>query len=60
MLLVNIFQKITQSLKELKHFKYFGHGFSINDVDGKPQGIVWLTVCTSRGNYRVIPMGYMR
>lgn len=60
MFVVNIFQKITQFWQKLRSFKYFGHGFCINDVDGKPKGIVWLVICTSLGNYRIIPMGYQK
>jgi len=39
---------------------YYGSSRMVADVNGKPKGIVWFTVCTGLGNFRLIPGGYIK
>jgi hypothetical protein len=34
--------------------------YSINDVDGKPKGLIWLMACFTDKNYRLFPIGYIK
>lgn len=51
--------------KKLKHLiktrlAYYGSGRMVNDSNGRPKGIVWFTICTGLGNFRLFPVGYVR
>lgn len=39
---------------------YYGSGRMVADVNGKPKGIVWFTICTGLGNFRLFPVGYVK
>jgi hypothetical protein len=51
---------IEKSINKLKRlFIYYGSGRMVADVNGKPKGIVWFTICTGLGNFRLFPVGYV-
>jgi hypothetical protein len=39
---------------------YYGSARMVADVNGRPKGIVWFTICTGFGNYRLFPVGYVK
>ena len=39
---------------------YYGSGKMVADHNGQPKGIVWLTICTGFGNFRIFPIGYVK
>ena len=41
-------------------FKYFGSGRMVADRNGQPHGLVWFTICTGLGNFRLFPVGYVK
>jgi hypothetical protein len=41
-------------------FTIFGSARMVADVNGKPKGIVWYTICTGLGNFRLFPVGYIK
>ena len=41
-------------------FRYFGYGFMTPDYNGRPKDITWLVVCTGLGNFRILPVGYVK
>lgn len=51
-------------MKKLRHFiwklRFFSWAEMVDDKNGRPSGIVWLTACTGYGNFRLIPIGYIK
>lgn len=52
-------------MKKLKYFlktrfAYYGSGRMVNDYNGEPRGIVWFTICTGLGNFKLFPVGYVK
>lgn len=38
---------------------YSWNSRSANDKNNKPHGFIWWTICTSKGNFRILPVGYV-